>query len=509
MKELFARERIVTEKCVLLSVYFALLLDNLLLTAVVPILPHFVHQDPIQETDGILGNRIQSSNETLAKSSLYNLLKSSAQHFHIGRGYQPEVGDNSRLGFLLSLKAIVQLVANPLVAIVIQRKGFSLPLLVGTINLILCSLLFAFGRSYEVLSSARALQGITSACFTIAGLGLVASTYNEETKRSEAIGRALGGGAVGVLLGYPIAGFLYHLTGKTVPFLLITSLSVMLLVAFLLALRFTFCQQQWKEEESIEENICFSSDNFPRSQKPVAPCFSQYANQRNLILGVVIGAIFLTTSVMSLLEPCLPLWLMKTMKPERWQLGAVFIPDSCGYLLTTHFLGGLAYRIGRWKVAMLSVIILGISCTLVPLASSIIYLTGPHFGIGIGIGAVDASLVPLLATLADRHPSTDITDDLPTAPSYGRTFALGQTAVSLAYCLGPILGGVLVESLGFPRLMLCIGVLNLLFSPLILILKPEEPSKVSELTALKLFSDSHKGYSRFENEEIEDVEEKR
>ncbi|KAI9565499.1 hypothetical protein GHT06_009291 [Daphnia sinensis] len=508
MKELFARERTVTEKCVLLSVYFALLLDNLLLTAVVPILPHFVHQGHVQETDGISATEIQSSNETLAKSSLYNLLKSSAQHFHIGRGYQPEVGDNSRLGFLLSLKAIVQLVANPLVAIVIQRKGFSLPLLVGTINLILCSLLFAFGRSYEILSSARALQGITSACFTIAGLGLVASTYSEETKRSEAIGRALGGGAVGVLLGYPIAGFLYHLTGKTVPFLLVTSLAVMLLVAFSLALRFAVCQQQRKEEELIEEDICFFSDNFP-SPKSGAPCVSRYANQRNLILGVVIGAIFLTTSVMSLLEPCLPLWLMKTMKPERWQLGAVFIPDSCGYLLTTHFLGGFAYRVGRWKVAMLSVIILGISCTLVPLASSIIYLTGPHFGIGIGIGAVDASLVPLLATLADKHPSAGITNDLPSAPSYGKTFALGQTAVSLAYCLGPILGGVLVESLGFPLLMLCIGVLNLLFSPLILILKPEEPPKVSELTALKLFSDSHKGYSRFENEEIEFVEEKR
>lgn len=57
--------------------------------------------------------------------------------------------------------------------------------------------------------------------------------------------------------------------------------------------------------------------------------------------------------------------------------------------------------------------------------------------------------------------------------------------------------------------MLCIGVLNLLFSPLILILKPEEPSKVSELTALKLFSSSHKGYSRFENKEIENAEDKR
>ncbi|EFX79865.1 hypothetical protein DAPPUDRAFT_22768, partial [Daphnia pulex] len=359
--------------------------------------------------------------------------------------------DNSRLGFLLSLKAIVQLAANPLIAVVSQRQGFALPLLVGTVNLILCALLFACGRSYEILSSARALQGITSACFTIAGrLGVVASTYSEETKRSEALGRALGGGAVGVLLGYPIAGFLYQLTGKSVPFLLIAFLAVLLL----------------GKNEFIEEDICFSAENCP-SRKPVEP-LQQYVHHRHLVLGVVVGAIFLSTSVMSLLEPCLPFWLMETMKPERWQLGAVFIPDSCGYLLTTHFLGGLAYRVGRWKVAMLSMIILGISCTLVPLASSIIHLTGPHFCIGAGIGAVDASLVPLLATLAENRQRLDKIVDL--SPSYGKTFALGQTAVSLAYCLGPMLGGMLVESLGFPRLMLCMGVLNLVFAPLVLIL---------------------------------------
>lgn len=34
MKELFVRERDVVEKCALVSVYLALLLDNLLLTAV-------------------------------------------------------------------------------------------------------------------------------------------------------------------------------------------------------------------------------------------------------------------------------------------------------------------------------------------------------------------------------------------------------------------------------------------------------------------------------------------
>ena len=132
----------------------------------------------------------------------------------------------------------------------------------------------------------------------------------------------------------------------------------------------------------------------------------------------------------------------------------MFIPDSCGYLLTTHFLGGFAYRFGRWKVAIVSMIILGISCTLVqlphfiyiytfpifdeftikvPLVKSIIYLSGPHFGIGAGIGAVDAALVPLLATLADVKTESDTAVK---GSSYGSTFALGQSAVSLAYCLG-------------------------------------------------------------------------
>jgi len=45
----------------------------------------------------------------------------------------------------------------------------------------------------------------------------VASIYRkDESGRSVALGRAPGGGAVGVLLGYPIGGFLYQLSGKTV-----------------------------------------------------------------------------------------------------------------------------------------------------------------------------------------------------------------------------------------------------------------------------------------------------
>lgn len=68
------------------------------------------------------------------------------------------------------------------------------------------------------------------------------------------------------------------------------------------------------------------------------------------------------------------------------------------------------------------------------MANSISQLSVPHLGIGAGIGAVDAALVPLLATLADSQRR----DRRDAHATYGATLALGQTAVSLAYCLGSV-----------------------------------------------------------------------
>lgn len=69
-----------------------------------------------------------------------------------------------------------------------------------------------------------------------------------------------------------------------------------------------------KNRENLEE-LTENDSGFPSMRESFHPP-PQYVNYRNWILGVVVGAIFLTTSVMSLLEPCLPLWLLKTMKPE-------------------------------------------------------------------------------------------------------------------------------------------------------------------------------------------------
>ena len=48
---------------------------------------------------------------------------------------------------------------------------------------------------------------------------------------------------------------------------------------------------------------------------------------------------------------------------------------------------------------------------------------------------------------------------------------LFQTAVSLAYGLGPLIGGYLVEVVGFPNIMRTVGVMNILYVPLLILLK--------------------------------------
>lgn len=86
--------------------------------------------------------------------------------------------------------------------------------------------------------------------------------------------------------------------------------------------------------------------------------------QNRLIIAIVI-AIWISTSTMAILEPCLPIWLLSHLKPKKWELGTVFIPDSLGYFMGTNFFGSIAYNFGQIKSSCLSLILIGLSCIFV------------------------------------------------------------------------------------------------------------------------------------------------
>lgn len=69
---------------------------------------------------------------------------------------------------------------------------------------------FAFGRTYTVLFIARALQGIGSSCSSVSGMGMLADRFTDDKERGNAMGVALGGLALGVLIGPPFGGIMYE-----------------------------------------------------------------------------------------------------------------------------------------------------------------------------------------------------------------------------------------------------------------------------------------------------------
>lgn len=111
----------------------------------------------------------------------------------------------------------------------------------------------------------------------------------------------------------------------------------------------------------------------------------------------------------------------------------------------------------------------------------------PHFGLGLGIGIIDAALVPLLATFVDatlaqeEHMDMDSkvnSSSSQTITSYGTVYAIQQTSVSLAYCLAPLIGGELAQAFGFAWLMRIVGFFNIIYGPILVYLNYKYDPKV-------------------------------
>merc|ERR1712004_254397 len=119
-------------------------------------------------------------------------------------------GLNSKVGWLFSSKAIAQLFINPFIGSFTNRYGSGMPLFIGFVVFIVSCIMYAFGETYEILFAARATHGISSSFTAIAGMCLLADTYSDDNDRSRSMGIALGGIALGVLIGYPFGGFMYE-----------------------------------------------------------------------------------------------------------------------------------------------------------------------------------------------------------------------------------------------------------------------------------------------------------
>uniref|UniRef100_A0A8C6KET7 Solute carrier family 18 member A2 n=1 Tax=Nothobranchius furzeri TaxID=105023 RepID=A0A8C6KET7_NOTFU len=454
------REERQSRKLILFIVFVALLLDNMLLTVVVPIIPSYLYnldesadavrnnsllhqQDPAGSFRSIVSlydNSVKQSgfNSTTRSADPVpptpagsELLQNSSD---CPRFSKKLLNENVKVGMLFASKATVQLLTNPFIGPLTNRSE--------PVYWFCYWFLFAFSSSYALLFLARSLQGVGSSCSSVAGMGMLASVYTDDEERGHAIGIALGGLALGVLVGPPFGSVMYDFVGKTAPFLILAFLAL-----FDGALQLFVLQPTKVEPEQV---LISTQSSYPFIFIPGAICFGNMA--------------------IAMMEPTLPIWMMETMCARKWQLGVAFLPASISYLIGTNIFGTLAHKMGRWLCALIGMVVVGFSVLCVPFAKDIYGLILPNFGVGFAIGMVDSSMMPIMGYLVDlRHVSV-----------YGSVYAIADVAFCMGFALGPSIGGSIAESIGFSWLMTIIGIVDIFFAPLCLFLRnpPGQEEKI-------------------------------
>ncbi|EGI68598.1 Vesicular acetylcholine transporter [Acromyrmex echinatior] len=405
-------------KLILVIVSIALLLDNMLYMVIVPIIPDYL------KYVGAFGE----IEEPPVNAS----------------GPVSHPGQDSATGVLFASKAIVQLMVNPFSGALIDRIGYDIPMMIGLSIMFLSTSVFACGKSYGVLFFARSLQGVGSAFADTAGLAMIADRFTEESERSKALGIALAFISFGCLVAPPFGGALYQFAGKEVPFLILAFVS--LADGFMLLLVMKPIKEQLQERH-----------HEPKSTIPI------WRLLMDPYIAVCAGALMMSNVALAFLEPTISLWMEDTMTHDNWKIGMIwlpaFFPHVIGVVITVRM--AKQYPQYQWLMAAGGLALEGLCCFIIPFCSSYKVLMIPLCGICFGIALIDTALLPTLGYLVDvRYVSV-----------YGSIYAIADISYSVAYAVGPIIAGGVVEAIGFTALNVGIAFSNLLYAPVLYYLR--------------------------------------
>ncbi|XP_062714853.1 synaptic vesicular amine transporter isoform X2 [Aedes albopictus] len=468
-----------SRRLVLVIVAIALLLDNMLLTVVVPIIPEFLYD--IRHPDAPLASFPKEPPTTTTlppckreTTTPYNGIDITTPGYDNASWYAEReerhkelVEETVEVGLMFASKAFVQLLANPIVGPLTHKIGYSIPMFTGFVIMFISTLIFAFGRTYPVLFIARALQGIGSSCSSVSGMGMLADRYTDDKERGNAMGIALGGLALGVLIGPPFGGIMYEFVGKSAPFLVLSALAL---------------------GDGLLQLVMMQPSVVIEESDP--PSLKQLVMDPYIIVAA--GAITFANMGIAMLEPSLPIWMMDNMGASRWEQGVTFLPASISYLIGTNLFGPLGHRIGRWLAALLGLVIIGLCLLCIPMATSIQHLIIPNAGLGFAIGMVDSCMMPELGYLVDiRHSAV-----------YGSVYAIGDVAFCLGFAIGPALSGTLVNTIGFEWMLVGIAILCFLYAPLLTLLRA--PPTKEEKKSLMAGERSSVRYVTYQNDDDDD-----
>jgi MFS transporter, DHA1 family, solute carrier family 18 (vesicular amine transporter), member 1/2 len=401
--------------------------------------------------------------------------------------YLKDLGTSSiMVGILFSSKGVLQVLANPIWGSITDKYGHKLPMFTGMAVLFASTITFAYVNTYALLLTARAVQGIASAALMTSGMAFLSAIYPSD-ERGEAMGSAMSGVGIGVMIGPTLGGLAYVSSPfhRALPFLIVAVL-ILADMVFLFAL--------FRERDQVHS---FHSDRQPlvnptddtdvptlvgidnRSMMDESIATSQASTWTLIkdpqILSVLIGLVLADTSI-SLIEPLLPTWLASDFGVSKGLTGLPLLATSLVYAITAPIIGGWGEGRNRRAIQIAGLLIISIALPVMTVMPNIWSLVIILAIMGFGIGVVDASSLPQLADAVEqRYPG-----------SFGAVFSLGDVALSIGYVIGPLLGTGLYHAMRLTFVMLTYSAVAVVYLPALWIYRHDPDSRSGKVQRIKL-----------------------
>jgi multidrug resistance protein len=320
------------------------------------------------------------------------------------------------IGFLFGSFGITLLAVSIPMGAASDRIGRKGPMVLATVLLALSTTAFAFADSLAMLFAARLLQGVADGVTWVVGFALIADLYGPD-QRGSMMGVVMSATSLGVIVGPSLGGWLYELGGIQLPFLVVASVAALTAVAFLL----------------IRIPDRKAADGVP---------LSRILNDRAILMCAIVAVAGSATYAM--LEPVLPLVLESRFVLGPARIGLMFGAAAVASAILHPLYGRLSDRWGGRRLMLLG---LATGALLLPILNVPTDWRFMTVSMVVVFSALGLIVTPSLAYMAEASSSSGL-------GSFGVVYGLYNVAWGIGLLIGPSVGGLMLQELGFRVLTL-------------------------------------------------------
>ena len=315
------------------------------------------------------------------------------------------------IGLLFASFGVTLLVLSVPMGAISDRIGRKGPMIVGLALLAASTIAFAYAQSLMMLFVARLIQGAADGITWIVGFAMIADLYGPD-ERGRAMGLAMAGSNLGVIIGPALGGWLYEIGGIRLPFLAVAALALVDLAAFVV----------------VAPRTHGTGTPVPifrvLSYRPIAIC----------VLVVIAGG-----GTIVMLEPVIPLVFEERLGLGPGAIGTLFGIAAVASTSMHPLYGRLSDRWGGRPLMLAGLIGSALMLPMLVLATDAWSAAITMIPLWMMLSMI---VTPSLAYMASIAASAGF-------ESYGVVYGVYNMAWALGLMAAPALGGFLLERIGF------------------------------------------------------------